>query len=413
MNECRVYIAPETFFPLMGGSERQAFLQSAYLRAQGMETTIITLHFQRESLVSEALDGVPILRVGGRILAWHDRLPGVLRRTCYLLALCAFGWQLWRRRHTYDILHVFQLSLFTLPALLVCRLTRKPLLVSVRNDVPPFGGEKPARSWNGLEGLARLGKPALRFIDHQLRLAGAWLVVLSTRMCERLECYSLTGAALRILPNGVDITNFTSQPEQEAEPFTVVCVAQFRYQKGIDVLLRAWGLLVEQLPQAHLLLVGDGPLFVQMQHLAVALGISGSVEFAGQCANVAQYYQRGSVAVLPSRWEGMPNALLEAMACGRACVATRVSGSEDLLEREKYGLLVEPEDVDALAEALWLLLSEPDLARRYGQAARQHIEQHYTLQMIMEQHKKLYEQLLARFRQDHTLEKHIKVASLG
>lgn len=404
MNECRVYIAPETFFPLVGGSERQAFLQSVYLRAQGIETTIITLHFQRESQASEILEGVPILRVGGRILARHDRLPGILRRVCYLLALCAFGWRLWNCRHAYDVLHVFQLSLFTLPALLACRLARKPLIVSMRSDISPCDGERRTQSWSGLAGLTRLGRPALCLIDRQLLLAGACIVVLSARMRESLERYGFAEAAIRVLPNGVDTASFTPWPEQEAGPLTVVCVAQFRYQKGIDVLLRAWKLLVEQLPGARLLLIGDGPLFAQMQRLSVALGISGSVEFAGQCANVAQHYRRGRVAVLPSRWEGMPNALLEAMACGRACVATRVSGSEDLLSQEKCGLLVEPEDRDGLAEALWLLLTEPDLARCYGQAARQHVEQHYTLQKVMEQHKALYEELLVGFRQEHTLE---------
>lgn len=397
MNKYRVYLAPETFFPLVGGSERQALLQSAYLRAQGIEVTVITMHLRRESLAAEVLEGVPILRVGGRILAWRARVPGILRRVCYLLALCALGWRLWRDRHAYDILHVFQLSLFTLPALVVCRLARKPLLVSMRNDISPFIGEKrgqSSKSNDSLERLVRRGRPVLRLIDRQLRLAGAWIVVLSSRMRKSLRYYGLEGASVRLLPNGVDIEHFAPQPEQKAEPLTVVCVAQFRYQKGIDILLRAWRLLVEQLPEARLLLVGDGPLFESLQRLALELGISGSVEFAGQCAPITHYYHRGRIAVLPSRWEGMPNALLEAMACGRACVATRVSGSEDILCQEAYGLLVEPEDKEALAEALWLLLTEPELARRYGQAARQHVEQHYSFQGMMEQQQVLYEELL-------------------
>lgn len=92
----------------------------------------------------------------------------------------------------------------------------------------------------------------------------------------------------------------------------------------------------------------------------------------------------------------MPNALLEAMACGRACVATRVSGSVDILSQGEYGLLVEPEDSDGLASALWLLLTEPDLARRYGQQARQHIEQCYAFERIMNQHIALYQELLEK-----------------
>lgn len=400
----RVYIAPETFLPLVGGSEKQAFLQSKYLRTQGIEASIITMHFQRDCPAYEIIEGVPVQRVAGRTLAWHDRLPGALRRFCYLCALCALGWRLWRCRHEYDLLHVFQFSLFTLPALVVCRLARKPLVVAMRNDAPPLQGSRRARSWAGLEGLARLGKPALRLINHQLHLAQAWIVVLSTHMRESLMRYGLDGATIRLIPNGVDIASFAPGPEQEEQALTVVCVANFRHQKGLDVLLCAWSLLIEQLPEARLILVGAGPLFAPLQRLAEELEITASVEFAGLCADVARQYQRGRVAVLPSRWEGMPNALLEAMACGRACVATRVSGSEDILFQEKHGLLVEAEDRDGLAAALWLLLTEPELARRYGQAARQHIEQHYTLKRIMDRHRELYAELLAHYAQVRCVE---------
>jgi glycosyltransferase involved in cell wall biosynthesis len=92
----------------------------------------------------------------------------------------------------------------------------------------------------------------------------------------------------------------------------------------------------------------------------------------------------------------MPNALLEAMACGRACIATRVSGSADILYQEEQGLLVEPEDSHGLAAALWLLLSEPGMVQRYGQAARQHIEQHYAFPYLMEKHIEMYRELCHR-----------------
>src|SRR5258707_5491647 len=167
MHTTRVYIAPETFLPLVGGSEKQAFLQSKYLRAQGIEATIITLHFQRDCPASEVMEGVPVLRVAGRILRWHERLPGILRQLCYLCALIVLGWRLWHCRHAYDVLHIFQFSLFTLPALVVSRLAEKPLVVAMRCDTPP-GGKRRARPWADLDGLARLGKPMVRFINYQL-----------------------------------------------------------------------------------------------------------------------------------------------------------------------------------------------------------------------------------------------------
>jgi glycosyltransferase involved in cell wall biosynthesis len=394
MEVARVYIAPETFLPLVGGSERQAFLQSKYLRAQGIEASIITLHFQRDCPAYEVLEGVPVLRVAGRILAWHDYLPGTLRRLCYLWALLVLGWQLWRRRHCYDLLHVFQLSPFTLPALLVCRLARKPLLIAMRCDVPLPKGDRRVRSWAGLDGLVRLGETGLRVLNRQLRLVQAHIVVLSNHMRETLERSGIDGACIHVIPNGVDITHFVPQSEQEEQERTVVCVAKFRHQKGIDVLLCAWSLLIGQFSQARLILVGDGPLFASLQRLTEELGITTSVEFAGFCSDVARQYQRGRIAVLPSRWEGMPNALLEAMACGRACIATRVSGSEDLLYGE-CGILVEPEDRDGLVSALRLLLTKPELAQRYGQAARRRIEEGYSFERIMDRHIELYDELLS------------------
>ncbi len=397
MQTARVYLAIETFLPLVGGSEKQAFAQSKYLRAQGIEATIVTMHFMRAWPSWERLDGVPVIRVAGRILTWHEHLSGTLRRLCYLLALVALGWRLWRLRHAYDVLHVFQFSLFTLPALVVCRIARKPLIIAMRCDSPLLPGGRRAGSWADLHGLARLGRPALRFINYQLRLAQACIVVLSRHMRETLDRYGLDGATIRLIPNGVDSVLFAPDEAQQEENLTVVCVAQFRHQKGIDVLLCSWRLLLDRLPEARLILVGDGPLFAPLQRLAEDLGIAASVEFAGLRADVAYQYRRGSVAVLPSRWEGMPNALLEAMSCERACIATSVSGSEDLLLPEERGVLVEPENKAELAAALFSLLTDQERIQRYSQAARQCIEQQYAFSCIMERHRALYDEMLQRF----------------
>lgn len=246
MSRPRIYFAIDTFLPLVGGAERQAFLQASYMREQGFDATIITMRYQRDWPGSECLDGVPVLRVAGTFLAWREHAPGALRRLCYLLALLAMGWQLWRRRHEYEILHVFQLTLFTLPALLVCRLARKRLVVAMRSDAPPPwrksepGYKQRARTRADLESLERLGRPFLRMMNHQLRLARAHLVVLSSRMQASLKRCGLEGAGVLLIPNGVDTGYFKPRLAQRGAHPLVICVARMRYQKGIDVLLRAW-----------------------------------------------------------------------------------------------------------------------------------------------------------------------------
>lgn len=397
MNRPRIYLAIDTFLPLVGGAEKQAFLQGKYLREQGFAVTIITMRYEQAWPCRECLDGVPILRVAGKILFWRARVPGVLRRFCYLLALFILGWQLWRKRREYDILHVFQLTFFTLPALLVCRLARKRLIISVRNEAPPLqAGElaykRGVRMRADVDVLKRLGCPALRLISRELRLTRARMVVLSVRMCVNLKHCRLEGAGVSLIPNGVNTALFHPYlGQREASPL-VICVAKMRYQKGIDILLRAWWQVMKQVPRAKLVIVGDGPLLSSLQCLASSLGIATSVEFTGFCANIIPHLQRAHIAVLPSRWEGMPNALLEAMSCGLACIATRVSGSEDLLQEGKYGLLVEPEDVHGLAKALLCLLRQPELVRNYGQRARHYIEQNHAFAQIMSKYIDLYTQ---------------------
>jgi glycosyltransferase involved in cell wall biosynthesis len=122
--------------------------------------------------------------------------------------------------------------------------------------------------------------------------------------------------------------------------------------------------------------------------------VKSSVEFAGLRDDVPAQLRRGSLGVLASRSEGMPNAVLEAMACGLACVATRVSGSEDIIQHGVNGLLVEPEDPHGLARALLTLLQDPATAQQYGRAARTTIEQRYSLDRSTDSYVALYEQLV-------------------
>jgi glycosyltransferase involved in cell wall biosynthesis len=130
--------------------------------------------------------------------------------------------------------------------------------------------------------------------------------------------------------------------------------------------------------------------------MAQALSIADCVEFAGLQSDIPAQLHRGRLAVLPSRWEGMSNALLEAMACGLACVATRTSGSEDLIEHGVNGLLVEPEDYQSMAKALLTLLDNSALVQEYGGAARETIERYYSFEQIMDKYVELYRRITDR-----------------
>src|SRR5216683_7839402 len=107
VNNPRIYIAIPTFLPLVGGAEKQALAQGRSLRERGYEATIITLHYDRKWPQQEVIEGVPVIRVAGRLLGDRERLPGLLRKVLYLIAMLVLGWALWQHRRRYDLLHDF------------------------------------------------------------------------------------------------------------------------------------------------------------------------------------------------------------------------------------------------------------------------------------------------------------------
>jgi glycosyltransferase involved in cell wall biosynthesis len=418
MSNPRIYIVILTFLPMVGGAEKQALAHARSLRERGLEATIVTLRHDRSWLPREVIEDVTTIRVAGTLLGGREKLAGPLRKLAYLLGLLVMCWTLWQHRKRYDVLHLYQLGLQTLPVAVVCRLTGKPLIVSVR----AAGSGKAARShkqvsilagpldanapWlqvrertqidGDLAGLERPGKFAVRLTRFLLRRIHAVIVILSSQMKGYLAAYDFNLPGTQFIPNGVDVTRFTpidthTSPNERAQ--VVICVTRLAYQKGVDVLLQAWYLVQQQFPQARLIIVGIGPSQPQLERLAQVLDIRGSIEFAGLQHDVSAQFHRGGLAVLPSRCEGMPNAVLEAMACGLPCVATRVSGCEDIIQHGVNGLLVEPEDYQGMAQALLTLLRDPALAEKYGQAARASIEKHYSLEHITDMYVELYQRI--------------------
>ncbi len=416
----RIFIAISTFHPYVGGAEKQAHAQGRVLRERGHEATIVTFRHDKQWAKHETIDGVPVIRTAGFLLGDRKEQPRVFQQVLYILALLVMGWTLWRERHKYDLLHVYQLSLLTLPAAIVCKLSRKPLIVAVRSSgsagkvsgshntasllAGPLDPTEPwlridAQTWidGDLEALVRMGKPFVRYTRMLLLQIHAVVVVLSSRMKEYVVAHDFLLPNTQLIPNGVDTKRFYPTSDmslEEKRAQTVVCVSKLRYEKGVDVLLQAWYLVQQQVPQARLLVVGSGPIQPQLTQMAEALGIRESIEFAGLQTDVVAQLHRAGIAILPSRWEGMPNAVLEAMACGISCIATRVSGSEDIIQQGANGLLVEVEDYEAMAEALITLLCDTTLAERCGQAARATVEQRYSLEHITDMYIELYESMI-------------------
>jgi glycosyltransferase involved in cell wall biosynthesis len=164
-----------------------------------------------------------------------------------------------------------------------------------------------------------------------------------------------------LAPNGVDTERFApATPDARAAArrdlgledgtFTALFVGRLVQRKGVDVLLQAWARSASA-RSGRLLLVGDGPERARLEGMAHALGIAGSVHFAGERTDTLAFYAAADAFVFPSRREGLPNALLEAMSCGLASIATRIGGCTDVVT-DGVGLLVPADDPAALGTAL-------------------------------------------------------------
>ena len=206
----------------------------------------------------------------------------------------------------------------------------------------------------------------------------------------------LSREKIEVIPNGVDFEKFaTAKPADLAEfgiardADVILCVARLDPQKGVDVLIDAFATLAAQFPKAELLLVGDGPSRSALSEQAARSGVGPRVHFTGYRRDTPGLYRAAKVFVLPSRWEGMPNAVLEAMAAGCPVVATRVEGTEGL----RCVWLADVNSAVELAAWIKVALSEPGLADQLASQSQAFVRDELTWERVIGLYDHLYREL--------------------
>lgn len=260
----------------------------------------------------------------------------------------------------------------------------------------------------------RLGTPvitALRstFVDEHGSAAAARIDKLTFRRVS--VCISNSRVALQELgrrgypadrlayiPNGIDVSAFATRDRLAArlaygvapELAVLICVANLKRVKGHDVLLKASaGLKRAGLPH-EVWLLGEGPERPRLEALARALTVDGTTRFLGIVGDVPSRLAAADVFVMPSRWEGTPTALLEAMAAGLPAIATTVGDIPVVLEDGAVGSLVAPDDPEGLQTAVEDLLRSPERRRTLGERARRTAER-YSMTHVVEQYEAAFE----------------------
>ena len=245
--------------------------------------------------------------------------------------------------------------------------------------------------------------PWSRLILLQQRLATAGVhryIAVSRSIADKLErVFHISPDKIRVIHNAIDPSQFERPCRPalraaltgDASRPLVLGVARLEQQKGQTYLLEA----IARIPEATLVLVGDGPDRAQLETQARELEICDRVRFLGYREDVADLLASCDVFVLPSLFEGLPLSVLEAMAAGKPVIATKIEGTTEAIVDGETGLLVPPRNSRALANAIHQLIQEPRLARRLAAAGRAHVRAEFNTEIQMASTIRIYEELLA------------------
>ncbi len=275
--------------------------------------------------------------------------------------------------------------------------------------LPPPPVPPTVEGW-GRRNIARKIKPTKHFSRRRL---SAWCdsttICVSDAIREALiRDYHFPSHKTITIRNGVSLSKFEGSGTGGAavrkragigpEEFLLVSVGRLSEQKAFDILLLAMARLARHGVRCKCIIVGDGPLRTQLSEQAVALGLSNQVLFAGFQEDVRPYLEAANAFALSSRNEGLPLALLEAMACGLPCVVTNVGGNAEVLRHGVEGLIVPPGSVDEVADAISYLATHPRECAEMSRMARARVREAFDVQSAME---KIKDVILARLPRRH------------
>jgi glycosyltransferase involved in cell wall biosynthesis len=205
------------------------------------------------------------------------------------------------------------------------------------------------------------------------------VIAVSNSVREHLLSLGASPKKVIVIPNGVDLEEFGLQSTvYKGNESNIIFVGRLIPNKGLEYLVKAAKILVdEKVKRIKFKIVGDGPCRQQLEELVAKHGLSTHFEFLGHVPRVSDVLREGGIFVRPSLTEGMPLTVLEAMASGLPIIATKVSGTSEIIIHNETGILIEPGNVKQLAEAIKYLIESPNEALRLGQNARTFIEHYY------------------------------------
>jgi glycosyltransferase involved in cell wall biosynthesis len=349
-----------------------------YVGGQSVQADLLLRHWRHDPDIDISFLAVdPPLP---RVLAWAETIPGlrtILREPIYF-------WHLWRGLKDVDIAHIFSASYWSFllapaPAWLFARMKMRGSKTR-RSKTRRIKTRRIKTMINYHSGEAR---------DHLQRFRSAKfvlsrvdkIVVPSGYLVDVFREFGLSASAV---PNIVDLSQFRYRERSPLRPH-LVCTRGFSPYYSVDVVVRAFAEVKKEYPEAHLDLVGNGPLEGDIRKLVAELNLTG-VNFTGAVPHreIGKYYDQADIFINASRLDNMPLSVIEAFAAGTPVISTSPECMPYLVQHEGTGLLSPVGDEKALAANVIRLLRDPALAARLAQNAH-HESRNYTWEAVREQ----------------------------
>ena len=379
----------DSYPPVMGGSEIEAQRVCSAMIQRGHRALVLCAGGPPMPPVRDWIDpaGVPV-----RILTrcakgrWKDAVFA-----------CQVARMIWRERHNYEIVYFLMQGLHLAVGLPVARAAGKPIVMKV-----------------GGSGVIPLMRKSLagRVELHWLRKWASRLMVLNQGMMEEAISDGFPSELMTWMPNPVDTSEFRPGPPTEVadlrrrygipgDAHVAIYVGRLSPEKGLPSMLRGFALAAQSMPQALLILLGDGPMRQSLEMMASELGLAPhQVRFAGRvdASEVAYWLRASDVFVLVSPSEGFSCALVEAMSSGLPAVVSDIPANVQLIDPGIHGFTVPFGDESAAAEALRATFTNHTLRIRMGQAARQRMIDNCSTQKVIDRYEELFAEVLSSSR---------------
>jgi len=382
----------EFFPPAHGGAGKQALTLAKALRREGIDCEFISLDWGN-SPKFKYMEGFRVIRFNTvKPVRWH-----------YLLFVLQIVLRLIKERANYDIVHFHSIWPFSFLVFAVCKLLKKPVIVKLT-----LLGHDDPRSLRKNSFLWRVEGSFLKYADR--------IICLSTALKRSCLNAGIPLSRLASIPNGVDTTIFTSISSKEKkilrrslklpdDAIIVSFIGRVCLRKGCDLLFDAWDELLKNNSKTMLLMIGPYETkdnFPQKENMfglrlkkLTENSSSKNIIFLGQRHSVADYLRASDIFAFPSRAEGFPSAVIEAMACGLPVIALRIKGlTKDLIEHGKDGIIVEKPEASYLAREIIHLIDNIELRKQLSENAIRKARSQFSINLVAKQYKDLYENLL-------------------